>query len=95
MLLLWDCNFVEMIGVEPEWVSFVFRIELHNLKDSERILILITVIIWAIWKVRNKNSINNHEVTVIETNETLKDFISDMVRKRRVSWKAIGGRSMR
>ena len=67
-------------------------------RDSERIRILITMIIWAIWKSRNKNSNNDQEVAAIETNETLKDLIPDLVKKagtRRISWKTVGGRQDR
>lgn len=52
-------------------------------RASERIRILITMTIWAIWKSRNKNSVNDQEVAAIETNETLKDLTPDLVRK---SW---------
>jgi len=46
----------------------------------------------AIWKSRNKNSIGDQEVTAIETDETLKDLIFELVRR---SWNAtrfLGGR---
>ena len=54
-------------------------------KDSERLRILITMTIWAIWKIRNKISINNQDVHPGETRDTLKDLIKDLVRK---SWNA-------
>ena len=54
----------------------------HN-RDSKRLRILISMTIWAIWKSRNKNSINNQDVAVNETREVLKDLLSDLVRK---SW---------
>ena len=54
-------------------------------KDSERLRILIALSVWAIWKSRNKSSINDQEVTPYETAETLKNIITDLVRK---SWNA-------
>ena len=42
--------------------------------------------IWAIWKSRNKNSINNQDVSQAEMREALKGQISNMVRK---SWNAM------
>ena len=51
-------------------------------KDSERLCILISMTIWAISKSRNKNSINDQVVAAAETRETLKDLISDLLRKR-------------
>ena len=64
-------------------------------KDSERLRILVSVTIWAIWKSRNKNSINDQEVAAVEARETLKALISDLVRK---SWNATrfmeGGRRL-
>jgi len=50
-------------------------------KDSERLRILISMTIWAIWKSRNKNSINDQDVTTNETREALKDLIQDLIRK--------------
>jgi hypothetical protein len=41
--------------------------------------------IWAIWKSRNKNSINNQDVAASDTRELLKELIQDLVRK---SWNA-------
>jgi len=65
-------------------------------KDSERLRILISMTIWAIWKSRNKNSINDQDVTANETREALKDLIQDIIRK---SWNATrfleGGRRMK
>jgi len=54
-------------------------------KDSERIRIIISLTTWAIWKTRNKSTMNNQEVTTIEARETLKNLITDLVRK---SWNA-------
>ena len=54
-------------------------------KDSERLRILISMTIWAIWKSRNKNSINNQDVSSNETREVLKDLLQDLIRK---SWNA-------
>ena len=66
----------------------------HN-RDSKRLRILISMTIWAIWKSRNKNSINNQDVAANETREVLKDLLSDLVRK---SWNATrfieGGRRL-
>ena len=41
-------------------------------KDAERLRILITVTIWAIWKSRNKSAITNQDVAPSETSEILK-----------------------
>ena len=54
-------------------------------KDSERLRILISLTTWAIWKSRNKSTMNNQEITTIEARETLKNLIADLVRK---SWNA-------
>jgi len=43
----------------------------HN-SDSERLQIPISMTLWAIWKPRNKNSINNQDVV---PNEVLKEMI--------------------
>ena len=53
-------------------------------QDSERLRILITITIRAIWKTRNKISINNQDVHPGETREMLKDLIRGLVR----SWNA-------
>jgi len=55
------------------------------MKDSERIRIIISLTTWAIWKTRNKSAMNNQEVTMIKARETLKNLITDLVRK---SWNA-------
>jgi|SRR5258706_1057276 len=64
-------------------------------RDSERLGILISMTIWAIWKSINKKAINNQDVASNETVEVLKDVISDLVRK---SWNATrfmeGGRRL-
>src|SRR5258708_23463706 len=52
-------------------------------KDSERLRILISMTIWAIWKSRNKNSINDQDVASCEAKETLKGLIQETIRK---SW---------
>ena len=54
-------------------------------RDSERLRILISMTVWAIWKSRNKNSINDQDVATTEARDTLKGLISDLVRK---SWNA-------
>jgi hypothetical protein len=54
-------------------------------KDSERLRILISMTIWAIWKSRNKNTITDQDVAQQEANETLKGLLKDLVRK---SWNA-------
>jgi len=54
-------------------------------KDSERIRILISMTIWAIWKSKIKNSINDQDVTIHETSQVLKELISDLIRN---SWNA-------
>ncbi len=50
-------------------------------KDSERLCILITMTIWAIWKSKLKNSINNLDIAPNEMTQVLKDLISDLVRR--------------
>jgi hypothetical protein len=54
-------------------------------KDSERLRILISMTIWAIWKTRNKNSINNQEVSTGEAREELVRLLKDLITK---SWNA-------
>jgi len=54
-------------------------------KDSERLRILISMTIWAIWKSRNKNTILDQEAVPSETRDTLKELIRDLIRK---SWNA-------
>ena len=54
-------------------------------KDSERLRILVTLTVWAIWKSRNKSSINDQDISPNETAETLRNSITDLVRK---SWNA-------
>jgi len=54
----------------------------HN-SDSERLRILISMTLWAIWKSRNKNTINNQDVVPNETREILKEMISNLIRN---SW---------
>ena len=55
-------------------------------KDSERLRILVSMTIWAIWKSRNKNTIQDQVVTPNETRETLKELIRDIIRK---SWNSM------
>jgi len=52
-------------------------------RDSERLHILILMTTWAIWKSRNKNAINNQDISPNETKELLKDLISSLIRN---SW---------
>jgi hypothetical protein len=50
--------------------------------------------IWPIWKSRNKNSINNHDVAISGAKEELKELLRDLITKagtRCVSWKVVGG----
>ena len=47
--------------------------------DSERLRILISMSIWAIWKSRNEKSINDQDVALSEAREVLK--LKDLVRK--------------
>ena len=51
-------------------------------EDSERLRILISMTVWALWKSRNKYSM---DVAPIETSVTLKVLIREQVRK---SWNA-------
>ena len=53
----------------------------HN-KDAERLRILISLTIWAIWKSRYNNTINNQDVELSEATRTLKELIRDLMRKR-------------
>ena len=54
-------------------------------KDSERLRILVSMMVWTIWKSRNQNSINNQDVSQAETVESLKEHIRNLVIK---SWNA-------
>jgi hypothetical protein len=54
-------------------------------KDSERLRILISMTIWAIWKSKIKKSINNQDVAPNEMTQTLKETLSDVTRN---SWNA-------
>jgi ribonuclease HI len=54
-------------------------------RDAERLRILISMTLWAIWKSRNKNTITNQDVDARETKELLKTLIEDLIRK---SWNA-------
>jgi len=54
-------------------------------RDSEGVRILISMTIWAIWKSRNENTINDQDVVLNETRETLKEMISNTIRN---SWTA-------
>jgi hypothetical protein len=54
-------------------------------KDSERLRILISMTVWAIWKSKIKISINNQDVATNETTQTLKEILSDVTRN---SWNA-------
>ena len=54
-------------------------------KTPKRLHILISMIVWAIWKSRNKYSINDQDIAPIKTGETLKALIWEQVRK---SWNA-------
>jgi len=60
-----------------------FEIDLN--KDSDRIRILISMAIWAIWKSRNKSAISDQDGSPNETSETLKELIQAQIRK---SWNA-------
>jgi len=51
--------------------------------DYEGLRILISMTLWAIWKSRNKNTINNQGVVPKETIEILKEMISNLIRN---SW---------
>ena len=59
--------------------------EHDNNKDSQRLKILISLTTWAIWKSRNKSTMNNEEISTIEAKETLKNLVTDLVRR---SWNA-------
>ena len=54
-------------------------------RDSERLRILISMAVWAIWKSRNEKSINDQVVAACSAKEVLKGLIRDLVRK---SWNA-------
>jgi len=60
-----------------------FEIDLN--KDSDRLRILISMAIWAIWKSRNRSAILDQTTPPTETAETFKDLIQDQIRK---SWNA-------
>jgi len=52
-------------------------------KDSERLRILISMTVWAIWKSKIKISIQNQDVTPNETTQILKGLLTDLLTK---SW---------
>jgi len=54
-------------------------------KDSERLRILISMTVWAIWKSKIKISIQNQDVTPNETTQILKGLLTDLLTK---SWNA-------
>ena len=49
-------------------------------KDSERLRIVISMTLWARWKSRNKNTINDQDVAPGEASSTLKEHIRDLMR---------------
>jgi hypothetical protein len=55
-----------MARMRKQWTSIIRN---DYSKDSERLRILISMTIWAIWKSRNKNSINDQDVAPSETRE--------------------------
>ena len=57
--------------------------EHDNNKDSQRLKIFISLTTWVIWKSRNKSTMNNEEISTIEAKETLKNLVTDLVRR---SW---------
>jgi len=61
-------------------------------RDSERLRILVSMTIWAIWKSRNKNTLQDQVVTPNETRETLKEMIRDIIRKSWNSTRLMEGR---
>jgi len=68
------------------------KFEIDQNKDSDRLRILISLSIWAIWKSRNRSAITDQVVSSNETSETLKELIQAQVRK---SWNAtrfLGGK---
>jgi len=71
------------IGLIRGTAALKFEIDLN--KDSDRIRILISIGIWAIWKSRDKTAITDQDVSPNETSETLKELIKAQVRK---SWNA-------
>ena len=52
-------------------------------KDSERLWILISMTVWAIWKLKLKNSINDQVVAPDETSGVLRGLITNLITK---SW---------
>jgi hypothetical protein len=81
------------LGLIRGATSFTFEGDLNN--DPERLRILMSMIIWAIWKLRNKNSINDQDVAAGNARKELKGLIKDLIMK---SWNATrfmeGGRRM-
>ena len=51
-------------------------------KDTKRLWTLISMMIWTIWKSRNKSTILDQDVTPKETRATLIELIKDLIRKR-------------
>jgi hypothetical protein len=54
-------------------------------RDSERLRILISMTIWAIWKSRNINTINIQDVVLTEAKDELERLLKDLITK---SWNA-------
>ena len=54
-------------------------------KDSERLKILISMTIWAIWKSKLKICIKDKDVTPNETAQLLRELITELITK---SWNA-------
>jgi len=61
-------------------------------KDSERLPILISMTIWAIWKSRSKNQILDQEAVPSDTRDTLKELIKDLIRNSRNSTRFMEGK---
>ncbi len=61
--------------------TVALTLESDNKKDTEKLCILISMTMWAIWKSRNKNSINNQDIAICKTSALLRALISEQVRK--------------
>ena len=61
------------------------KFEIDLCKDSDRLRILISMAVWAIWKSRNRSAILDRNTSTTETAETFKELIQDQIRK---SWNA-------
>jgi len=80
----------------PDMTTDLIRgITALSFKDDltrDLLCILVSMTIWAIWKSRNENTLQDQVVTPNETRETLKEMIRDISRKSWSSMRLMEGR---